>query len=219
MNPLNAPEPLLPVLTADQALLRLPHLLPGHSQTLLVAGRKERGKSWLVREYVETGEPRVLLFEPFDKDFPSIRRRLDLEQAVRELEAAGDGPMRRRVSVSWDDDTEAFGHRFFEAVAKRVRNCLVVVDEVLTIAPDLHPDRIDPNLKKIIFQGRKAGLRLLMTSQRIQHFGEILSEVSELVLFQLVKQRDLEVAATWIGRENAAQLRTLDTGQCLVSAY
>lgn len=212
-------EPLLPVLTAEQALRKLPHLIPGHSQTLLVAGRKERGKSWLTREYVETGEPRVLLFEPFDKDFPSIRRRLDLAEAVRELEEAGDAPMRRRVSVPWEEDTEAFGHRFFAAVAKHVRNCLVVVDEILTIAPDLHPDRMDPNLKKILFQGRKAGLRLLMTSQRLQHFGEVLAEVTELVLFQIVKQRDLDVAASYIGKDNAAQLKGLDTGECLVAAY
>jgi hypothetical protein len=203
------------VLTTEEALRQIPHLMPGHSQCVVVAGRKEMGKSYLVREWIEEGEPRVLCLDP-QGDYPWIRRRLEIDDAVADL-ASGE-PCRRRVVCPWQEDTREFGERFFRAIVEDVRDCLIVVDE-LTMFTDTTPTTMDRSFRKILFEGRKPGLRLVLASQRVVHFGEILSEVTELCLFKLVRPRDLETVAEWTDEIASQKVAELEPRHCLLLTF
>jgi hypothetical protein len=121
--------------------------------------------------------------------------------------------MRRRISVSWKSDTRSYAAEFFAKVVERVRDCVISLDE-LQLWTDTHPATMDPNFKRILFQGRKAGLRLLMASQQIQHFGVILSEVTNLAIFNMQKPEDLERIRKWTDETCADNVAMLDRGQC-----
>lgn len=201
------------MLPAQAAAKEAPHKTFDHSQCLLFAGRKGFGKTTAIREYVQRYEPRVLFIDPFD-DFsfggaaplaPSIHDALsDLE----ENEVAW-----RRLKPPLDS-TRDYGNYLFQEVVKRLRNTLLVVDEISLYTTQ----RASRSLETILFQGRRFGVRTIFACQRINRIpGDILSVGTEFFVFNTVRPRDLDVLEEWSGKEIADEAPYLDVGECLYS--
>ena len=206
--------------SSRQAASLLPHKDYERAQLLLFAGKKDQGKTTALKSYIEICEPRVFILDPFD-DFATVRQRLDLADALRDM--AEGGPGRRRVVpplVVEDENGEIvkagsreYAHRFFKLAIASLRNCLVVLDEMSLWSGN----REDAILQAVILQGRRLGLRLAVACQRIQLIpGVMLSEATEMVLFKMRRPRDLEVVKEWAGEDVAAQLPKLKQGECII---
>lgn len=195
---------------ALQAVRLLPHRQYHSAQLLLFAGRREQGKTTALRAYVETREPRVLVLDPFD-DFGTIRRRGDLALALEEL---GDGePCRRRVVPPMGVGSHEYAEALFsELVEREVGDLLLVLDELTLWSKP----RASVTLTKLVLQGRRLGIRIAAAIQRIALTPDVMqSELTELVLFNIARPRDLETVADWTDGETAETCSKLRQGQCL----
>jgi hypothetical protein len=192
-----------------QALPLLPHKDYDRAQLLLFAGRRDNGKTFLLREFIEEREPRVFALDPFE-DFHGLRRRVQLGDALDDM-AAG-GPCRRRV-VPPVHGSRAWADVFFGLALERLRDCLLVLDEITLWSEARETEQ----LRALVLQGRRLGIRLAVACQRISLVpGVLLSECTELVLFNLRRPRDLVVVGEWAGPDVAEQVPTLRQGECVL---
>ena len=180
------------------------------AQLVLFAGVREHGKTYAIRRYIDSGEPRVLGLDPF-QDFdslswPSSDDPEDLPCALADLEwwktscrrrvrppigaagAAGEGGSRE-----WADDA------FRDLIDGRegspaLRRCLLVLDEI-TLWTGAHERQA---LQTLVLQGRRLKLRMIVACQRIALVpGVLLSEATDLIVFKTTRPRDLDVLDEW----------------------
>lgn len=195
-----------------QAVRRLPHRQYDRAQLTLFCGKRGQGKTFALRHFIETREPRVFLLDPFG-DFGVVPRRLTLENALSDMEEAGDKPCRRRVVPPIDDDSYGFAAAFFAEAINRLRNCLVVMDEMTMWSSNTE----SRDLRKLVLQGRRMGLRMAVAAQRVSLLpGVILSEATEMLFFRLRRPRDLAVVSEWSNPDVAKTVRALEPGQCVL---
>lgn len=216
-------ETRLEPVTTDEALREIPHLAPGKSQLILVTGRRGFGKTVFVggtedgsvEGYIERCEPRVLLLDVHG-DYSRIRRRMDFETALSDLEGT-DGPCRRRIVPPFVDGKNAvsFGEQFFPACVDRLRNCLLVVEELTAYCSTTVIK--GTALETLILQGRHFGIRMLVTCQRLNRIpGEFHSEATEIVVYNTRRPRDRKILEEW-GYENAwDDAPDLGVGECVI---
>lgn len=169
------------------------------------------GKTFALRHFIESREPRVFVLDPFG-DFGTIPKRA-LSDALEEMELAGEGVCRRRVVPPIDDDSYEFAERFFAEAVVKLRNCLLILDEMtMWCSP-----RESRNLRKLILQGRRMGLRMGVAAQRVSLLpGIVLSEATEMMLFRLRRPRDLDVVQEWSTPVVAQAVASLRQGECVL---
>lgn len=196
-----------------EAVLQLPHRNYDRAQLVLFTGRRGFGKTVALRKFVSDLEPRVFILDPFE-DFPEVRRRLSLSEAMEEM--AQGKPLRRRVVPPIDHESRDFAERFFELAIEKLRDCLIVLDEIT-----LHSDRMETQqLRTLILQGRRLGLRMAIAAQKIQFVPQVmLGEVTELVIFRTTRPRDTYVLSEWAGDSVAEEAKTLGVGECLLVKF
>jgi hypothetical protein len=211
------------ILTTEQALERVPHLAPGRAQTVLVTGRRGYGKTVFVggtpdgevNGYVERCEPRVLLLDVHG-DYTRLRRRVRWQDALDDLEKT-DGPCRRRVvpPVSEGSNSVDFGEEFFPACVDRLRDCLLVIEELTNYCSSTIIR--GTALETLILQGRHFGIRMVVTCQRLNRIpGEFRSEANQIVIYNTKQPRDRRILEEW-GMEDAWTVAPeLGVGECVV---
>lgn len=208
-----------------QAVDAIPHRSYDRAQLILCAGRREMGKTAALRRYIDSGEPRVLGFDPFE-DFkslawPSSDDKQDLPCALEDLEW-WERACRRRVKPPIGTDSRSWASKAFAAMVEAadtdadapppLRNSLLLLDEITLWSAERH----GPALQTLCLQGRRLGLRMAVAAQQISRVpGILLSECTALVIFQMVRPRDLEVLKEWLGPEAARLAPQLGVGECL----
>jgi hypothetical protein len=197
------------------AVARIPHMQYDRAQLVLFAGKREMGKTTAMRSYIETREPRVLMFDPFG-DFKSLRLRVDPFVALSEMHFER-GAIRRRIQPPITEESRGYATDVFAEMIDpssdfSVRNVLLGLDEM-----SLWSTRNESaTLATLILQGRRIGIRIIVGCQRIALVpGVMLSEMTTLILFKMTRPRDLETVAEWAGYEVAEMCPKLQIGQCL----
>jgi hypothetical protein len=229
------PEELCPV-DSRVAVDELRHRDYDRAQLLLFAGVREHGKTFALKRYIDSGEPRVLAFDPFEDftslSWPSSGDPEDLSGALSDLEwwktscrrrvrppigaaMAGEGGSREWAELAFADLIEG------REGSPALRRCLLVLDEItLWTGP-----REGQALQTLVLQGRRLKLRMAIACQRIALVpGVLLSECTDLIIFKTTRPRDLEVLDEWgnsrrgrVGRaEGVAELAaTMEIGECV----
>jgi hypothetical protein len=191
---------------------RLPHKHYEKAQLTLFVGKRDMGKTYALRSFTETREPRVFALDPFN-DFSTIMRRGSLQDAIGDMAERGDKPCRRRVVPPIGDDSYGFAAEFFALAIQHLRDCLIVMDE-MTMWSSAQESR---DLRKLVLQGRRMRIRMAVAAQRVSLLpGIILSESTEMMIFRLRRPRDLHVVEEWSNPEVAASVRRLEQGQCML---
>lgn len=211
------------VITTSDALQQIPHLAPGKAQTILVTGRRGFGKTVFVggtpdgkvEGYVERCEPRILLLDVHG-DYSRIHRRVRWQDALDDLEDT-DGPCRKRVvpPIGAGSNSIDFGEEFFPACVDRLRDCLLVIEELTNYCSSTVIR--GTALETLILQGRHFGIRLLVTCQRLNRVpGEFRSEATEIVVYNTKRPTDRRILEEW-GYEDAwDSAPSLGVGECVV---
>lgn len=212
-------RPLRPVQVENSRVAadRIPHRVYTSAQCVIFTGRRGMGKTDAIKRYMDTCEPRLLAFDPFD-DFDGIGLP-DPDDSIDEALAdlAYYTACRRRVRPPVGDDSRAYAEDAFEAMISGnfpLRDCLLVLDEMtLWTRP-----QASPTLEKLVLQGRRFGIRLAIACQRIALLpGVMLSEATELLVFRTTRPRDLFVLEEWGGRDLAIKAPNLQKGEaCLI---
>jgi DNA helicase HerA-like ATPase len=164
----------------------------------------------LIREYLEQREPRVLALDPFN-DFRGLKTFYSGPEALDFM--YDNGPRRARIAAPMTADSIEWASDFFEDVVARGRNFLLVLDET-TLWTDQREGR---DLRTLVNQGRRLGIRLLFACQRIGSIpGVVLSQSTELVLFKTApRKRDIDTIREWADEETAEAAVRLKPGECL----
>ena len=232
---MGSPVPI-EILDSMAAVERLPHRDYGRAQLALFIGRRDKGKTTAMNRYLEQGEPRVLATDPFD-DFPSLAwpfylrgeegeeyAKSDADAALEDM-AFWETACRRRVKSPTGKGSRAWSQRFFELCLPPsehpLRNALLCLDEVT-----LHTGPIaSEELQELVLQGRRYRVRMIAGCQRLGLIpGIFLSEATEMVIFQIVRPRDLDVIEDWGARHGQVKgelreaVACLGQGQCIVLA-
>jgi hypothetical protein len=205
------------VTSADQALRLLPHRNFEEAQTLVAAGKKGSGKSWLLQNFIERTEPRVLVFDQ-KAEYESVRFRFDANVALDEL--AEGGPVRRRVRPEVATDGREWANKIFRRILdEEIGDFLLVLDELTRWTSN----RATELLEQLVTQGRDIGIRTAIGVQQLAMVpGVIQAETTELALFHMSRPRDHETAETWNGselpggKEIETVLRNLKVGECIL---
>lgn len=218
----------------QQAVQQLPHKSYDKAQLVLFAGVRGQGKTTAMSQYIETREPRVFMLDPFN-DFRGLRYRESCEEALEEMASAS--AIRRRVVPPISKDSREWAREFFNrCVGGRVNefsggaagwdreewdgierdgltDCLLGLDEMTLWS---NSDE-QTELRTLILQGRRLGIRIVAACQRIALVpGVMLSECTQLVLFRTTRPRDLQVIAEWTDRKTAEIASKLQVGECIV---
>ena len=180
------------------------------AQLLLFAGVREHGKTYALKRYLDSGEPRVLAFDPFcdfnSLSWPSSGDPEDLPGALADLEwwktscrrrvrppigaagASGEGGSREWAEEAFADLIDG------REGSPALRRCLLVLDEItLWTGP-----REGQALQTLVLQGRRLKVRMAIACQRIALVpGVLLSECTDLIIFKTTRPRDLEVLDEW----------------------
>jgi len=202
------------VLSTEEAIDRLPHSLPDRAQLVLFAGKRGQGKTTAISRYIETREPRVFALDPFD-DFRGIKRYDSFWEAFR-LMGRGEPARRVRYVPDISIDTQEWADAFFRRIRDpklNFRNLLLLLDEI-SLWSEPHEGK---NLKALIMQGRRFGIRICAASQKIAMVPQsVQSEVSHGVFFKMNRPADLETMRKWAGDEAAEAVQHLTPGRCLL---
>lgn len=193
-----------------KAAARLRHRNYDNAQLILAAGRRGKGKTTAARFYVENTEPRVFAFDAFN-DF----RGLKVADVDRALDDMYDNPVacRRRVRPPIGADSYEYAEYIFnEIINAPIRNMLLVLDEITLWSKP----RASKALTTLVLQGRRLGIRMFVGCQRISLVPDvILSEVTEMMIFNMKRPRDKDVLAEWTDRETAEIAPNLRKGECI----
>lgn len=217
---------------AQEVLHLLPHNQYDRAQLVAVTGKRGSGKTWLIQRWIQRQEPRLLILDPFDKDFAGTRRRVDYQQAFEELRATADEgdergrivPLRRRVVPEWghldpsakfSGNCRDYAENFMERLVALCPpgdpplNILLVLDELsLYVGRQIRGTAFET----LVLQGRRMGIRMLVATQRTNRFPiEMRSEVTDFVAFNATLRSDLEVYEEF-GVPDGAQF--LKRGEC-----
>lgn len=189
----------------------IPHRRYDQAQCVLFNGRRGQGKTTALVEYLETREPRVFVLDPFN-DFTRIQKAKGIYDAMDAM-AANPLACRRRVVPPIDEGSKEYAEWFFEVAIDELRNCLIVMDEMTLWSNSV----ASTPLTTLVLQGRRLGLRMAIACQRIALVpGVILSEMTELVVFNTQRPRDLDTLEMWTDKTTPEIARNLEVGQCLL---
>ena len=217
------------------AVSRLHHKLPNKSQLILAIGRREYGKTYAINTYLEQGEPRVLAFDPFE-DFnglawPQIaalgseseEEKGDLSEALLDMHYWPKA-CRRRVKPPIGAASREWAEAAFVACVEGIddtgapplRDALLCLDEITLWSNS----RESEALQKLVLQGRRLHIRMLVACQRVSLVpGVLLSECTDMLVFRTSRPRDLDVLEEWgsvHGDGDLADLAPgLEVGECL----
>lgn len=191
----------------------IPHRVYSSAQCIVFAGRRGQGKTYAITRYMESREPRLLAFDPFD-DFGRIQAADPVDSVDEALaDLSYYTACRRRVRPPVGEDSRQYAEDAFAAMIDGdhpLRDCLLVLDEMtLWTRPTA-----SSALEKLVLQGRRFGIRMAIACQRISLLpGICLSEATELVVFRTTRPRDLDVLADWGGKELAEKAINLQKGE------
>jgi hypothetical protein len=222
-------------MTNDQAAEILPHRRFDQPQLIVVAGVRGSGKTYWIQKWINEAEPRLLVLDPFDKDFAGIRRRLDYRRAIAELRETADKgaqsdryiPQRRRIVPEWGHlDPEAkfkgncrdYADRFMEAVVEACPtgapplNIRLVLDELsLYVGRNIRGTAFET----LVLQGRRMGVSMIVATQRTMRIPiEMRSEVTEMLCFHAHLRGDVETYEEFGWEEAETEAKTLRKGEC-----
>ena len=210
-----------------EAVDRLRHRLYHKSQLILCVGRREYGKTVAINRYLERGEPRVLAFDPFE-DFSGLgwpsyaetdEEKADYSEALDDLHYY-ERFCRRRVKPPIGADSRDYAEEAFAAIIEGeepLRRALLVMDEITLWSNARETEA----LRKLVLQGRRLQIRMLVACQRISLVpGVLLSETTDMLVFRTSRPRDLDVLAEWgSAHDDEGALErlapTLEVGECL----
>jgi DNA helicase HerA-like ATPase len=223
---------------AAEAVRLVPHRRFDQPQLITVTGKRGSGKTWFLQQWLERQEPRVLVLDPFDKDFAGIRRRENYEDALDEFRATADrenlstdagnyAPLRRRVVPDWGylDPTAKFrgnardyADKFMESVVEHAPpgapplNLRLVLDELsLYVGRQIRGTAFET----LVLQGRRMGVSLVVATQRTMRIPvEMRSEVTDFIAFNATLQSDLEVYEEFGVPDAYSQAPHLHRGEC-----
>jgi hypothetical protein len=113
----------------------------------------------------------------------------------------------------WSNEPKEALRPYLKAVAWKGKRYLVAIDEVdrfMTI------HRTDKDISTVINLGRAWGVHLVAVARRGQAVhNELISQCSDLYLFGMTKDNDVDYFAEFIGDENCDRIRRLRTHECL----
>jgi hypothetical protein len=233
------PSGLSGLYQSSTLLKSLPHLRFDQPQLIAIAGTRGSGKTWFLKHWLQSREPRVLVLDPFNRDpphddFGSYRRRVDFQVAIDEFAATrGERPghytaLRRRVVPTWGHENpdnpkfrsncRDYGIAFMDALVEACPpgspplNVRLVLDELsLYVGTTIRGS----SFETLVLQGRRMGISMVLATQRAMRIpSEMRSEVTDWCCFHASLERDREVYEE-IGWENAMdEAPTLGRGVC-----
>jgi hypothetical protein len=188
-----------------------------------------------MQRWINRQEPRILVLDPFDKDFAGVRRRVDYHAALAELrETADEGagrnhyvPIRRRIVPDWGSlDTSAkfsgncrdYADRFLADLVSACPpgapplNVRLVLDEIsLYVGRSIRGTAFET----LVLQGRRMGISLLVATQRTMRLPvEMRSEITDFVAFHAFMKGDLEVYEEFGIEDAETEAPQLQRGEC-----
>jgi hypothetical protein len=159
---------------------------------VLVVGKRDQGKTALLRRYVENREPRVLALDPFG-DFRGLMRTSSENAAIDLIQYAT--ACRRRL-VPPIRGSRTWSEKLFDRLGDRgaPADYLLVLDEITLWS---QKKETEP-LERLVLQGRRLGIRLLVACQKVALVPDVLlSEATQLVVFHVSRPRDIDVLNEW----------------------
>jgi DNA helicase HerA-like ATPase len=198
------------LLSNIEAAKKIPHRLYKDPQLIVVAGQRGQGKTYLIQQYLERREPRVLAIDPF-RDFTGLETVTSIEEASDALGRSGHG--RFRLDGTAAEDSVEWANELFDELIENNRNFLLVLDEITLWSHQ----RESAVFRKIINQGRRWGIRTLVACQRIGGIpGTVLSQCTDLVLFRTSpRPTDIDTVRDWTDDATAEEVKSLKRGECL----
>jgi hypothetical protein len=201
----------------------------------VVAGKRGSGKTWWIQHWINEAEPRLLVLDPFDKDFVGVRRRVDYAEALAEFRETADRgaergryiPLRRRIVPSWghlDPDAKYSGNcrdyaeKFMDAIVEACPpgapplNVRLVLDELsLYVGRNIRGTAFET----LVLQGRRMGVSMIVATQRTMRIPvEMRSEVTDMLCFNASLEGDVEVYEEF-GMVDAEEVApSLKRGEC-----
>ena len=201
---------ITPAISNDEAVALIPHRSFDKAHLSLFVGRRGNGKTYAMQRYIERLEFRAFAVDWFD-DFASYPLFPTYEHAFAYLNRGG--PRLARINPSIGDESIEHSQEIFQFLTDyRVpRDFLFVTDEITLMS-----NRVASKaLKTLILQGRRMGIKFLVGCQRIGYVPDVmLSETTELIVFNTVRPRDIEVLTEWTSPFVARNAPYLERGQC-----
>lgn len=195
-----------------EAAKLLPHKNYDRAQLIIFSGKRGMGKTYAISHYIDVREPRTFILDPFN-DFGKFTRSPTLESGLIDMVTSKNGPCVRRVVPPINEDSYAYAENFFQYAISNLRDCLIVMDE-MTMWSGAHETE---NFRKLVLQGRRLRLRMLLATQRLSLLpGVALSESTEMCFFRLRRPRDLFVVKEWANAQVSAQVSQLNQGECML---
>jgi len=179
--------------------------IPGESDIVLIAGRKQSGKTWLVKR----GLARVARWVVWDvkgeyadpsRGVAGARLWTDL-RAWRAHLLAG-GTIEREVFACPSSQFLAWCRWVFQT-----GNLLVVIEELSRYCTSAKPP---PALLDLFERSRHAHLDLIATTARVARVNvDIRSQVDQVLLARHSEPNDCAYIADWLGEPTVARIRDL----------
>jgi hypothetical protein len=166
----------------------------------IITGRKGLGKSSLAYHHARLDKPGVAIFDP-NAQFSIGRISSTPIQFHESLDEPGNLVVYRSIGNVWDDFAD-----FFEIIFAR-RDLAVIVDEASLLGS---PQKIHPDLDKLIRLGRTKELDIFLTAHRPQDLhGITFSLADSYCFFHTTHPRDLEKIESFTSAELAARVQQL----------
>lgn len=201
-----------------QAAAQIPKKRPDQAQTILAIGKREMGKTTLLRSYAARTEPRRIAVDPFGdfvggyETFTDYREGLEAMLHNKRSYSIRLEPPRHARLVDWG--RQVFG-ALLSVDAKRTQwDALFLLDEIHRYARTVENDEI----LELGLQARHYGLRLALGSQRMVNVPTgMMSEVTDLACFQIRSPADRKRLAEWTDEEwEAENAYRLEQGECFL---
>jgi energy-coupling factor transporter ATP-binding protein EcfA2 len=166
----------------------------------IITGRKGQGKSVLAYHHARLARAGVAIFDP-NAQFGIGRISSDPITFAGDLDQPGNLVVYRASGDVWNDFFD-----FFNVIFSR-RDLAIVVDEASLLGS---PQRIHPELDKLLRLGRTKGLDIFLTAHRPQDLhGITFSLADTFCFFHTTHPRDLEKIESYTSSELAARVQQL----------
>lgn len=164
---------------------KAPEIKP--NEHVVVPGQNGSGKTFLARKYL-AGFPYVVALDTKgDLEWPEIpKEKLTLVDSIADLPAVQTPYIIYRPR--WQELEPEYYDAFFAWIYRR-RNCIVWVDEAMSVSPN--PGMIPPHYKACLTRGRSLGIGVWSLTQRPSGIAQvILSEAKHYFVFNLTLPQD-----------------------------
>lgn len=168
----------------------------------IVTGRKGQGKSCLAFHHARLARAGVAIFDP-NAQFSIGRVSSDPESFEADLNETGNVVVYQAFGDVWEDFAD-----FFRVIFER-RALAILVDEASLLGS---PQRIHPDLDKLLRLGRTKELDVFLTAHRPQDMhGITFSLADSLCFFHTTHPRDLDKIESYTSPEVRARVQQLTT--------